>query len=940
MSRLRFSFGSLLAATITLGACAASTEDLATKSATDDPEADGGTTIVDPDSGSPSPQADAGWDSTDGTGNPDAGAVCGNGKLEKGEECDDGNTQSNDGCSATCKVESALEGDICPGATIALTAQGTNLHATVNGSTASAYNQYGSACGGGSGRDMVYTFTPPSSGKALVTLTAGFPAIISSRGTCDDATSEASCSDISAATGGTTTLEVPVFANTPVYFLVDGYGGSSGPFTLDIDVTTAVCGNGVAEAPESCDDGNLVGGDGCSAGCQLEEGGVLNNCPGEPFELTGPPGAVRKISFAGDTLVQGGTPALASVGCFYWAGNDVVYAIKSDVAGSVKADVVTGYSKANLHAKSDCYSSDYQLGCTQIEAPGAMSLEFPVNAGQWFYLFVDGHKESSKIYGGPYQLNVAITPSSCGNHLLDGNEQCDDGNTVAGDGCTADCKLETFADVDKCPGHPVPLNLQNDGTYTAVVSGTTKGMANDVKECGIYSSSGGDTVYAITPTTDGYLEGTLVGPFNSVLGVLKACTGTPAGAVATDILDCSYKASASTTPFGLIGLGSVMKTVATPVVANTTYYLFVESAVSSGLASGGSYELNVKVTPPTCGNGRIEGTETCDDGGRDPNDGCDADCHLEPITSRSTCNDAEAITLAPLGGGNYGASLARGTLNLLANGNFATSTLDACYALGKNAFFSVTAPAAGVLRATAKSTTFDVILGIRKPTCSLTGTPAMCANASTKGSEETLALPVAAGETIYIVVDGKDANESGRFNLDVSLVPPGCGDGFFTPTVDEECDDGNTISGDGCSATCKLEKTITGVDKCPGYTLALTGTGNTPRKGTVTFETTNLNADYVGACGGNAKDGVVRVVPNVAGTLKAQARSMANVTVYARSVCNDPTTEFAKSTYSTCTGVVHDTVTFGVSAGTEYFLFVDGLDGATGVPTLEVTVTP
>jgi hypothetical protein len=29
-----------------------------------------------------------------------------------------------------------------------------------------------------------------------------------------------------------------------------------------------------------------------------------------------------------------------------------------------------------------------------------------------------------------------------------------------------------------------------------------------------------------------------------------------------------------------------------------------------------------------------------------------------------------------------------------------------------------------------------------------------------------------------------------------------------------------------------------------------------------------------------------------------------------------------------------------VKAGTEYFLFVDGLDGATGVPSLDVTVTP
>jgi cysteine-rich repeat protein len=30
---------------------------------------------------------------------------CGNGKLEQGEQCDDGNTVSGDGCSSTCTIE-------------------------------------------------------------------------------------------------------------------------------------------------------------------------------------------------------------------------------------------------------------------------------------------------------------------------------------------------------------------------------------------------------------------------------------------------------------------------------------------------------------------------------------------------------------------------------------------------------------------------------------------------------------------------------------------------------------------------------------------------------------------------------------------------------------------------------------------------------------------
>ena len=44
---------------------------------------------------------------------------------------------------------------------------------------------------------------------------------------------------------------------------------------------------------------------------------------------------------------------------------------------------------------------------------------------------------------------------------------------------------------------------------------------------------------------------------------------------------------------------------------------------------------------------------------------------------------------------------------------------------------------------------------------------------------------------------------------------PYCGDGFLDPG--EECDDGNNVDGDGCSATCTIEE-VGGGDGCtPGY---------------------------------------------------------------------------------------------------------------------------
>jgi len=44
--------------------------------------------------------------------------------------------------------------------------------------------------------------------------------------------------------------------------------------------TASTCGNGVLEAGEECDDGNRVGGDGCSASCQIESAAGL--CAGVP----------------------------------------------------------------------------------------------------------------------------------------------------------------------------------------------------------------------------------------------------------------------------------------------------------------------------------------------------------------------------------------------------------------------------------------------------------------------------------------------------------------------------------------------------------------------------------------------------------------------------------------------------------------------------------
>ena len=142
MSPLRISASLVVALGVAVAACSADSVE-------GDTNNDAGTTSL-PDAAFP--PADAGTDATaDDAGDAAPPAVCGNGKKEGAETCDDTNTNDGDGCSSTCTIESAFEGDVCPGKTVALTANGQLLTATVSGATTGAFNHYGSACGGGSG---------------------------------------------------------------------------------------------------------------------------------------------------------------------------------------------------------------------------------------------------------------------------------------------------------------------------------------------------------------------------------------------------------------------------------------------------------------------------------------------------------------------------------------------------------------------------------------------------------------------------------------------------------------------------------------------------------------------------------------------------------------------------------------------------------------------
>jgi cysteine-rich repeat protein len=113
-----------------------------------------------------------------GSGAGSAMAVCGNGELETGESCDDGNTDGDDGCTADCAIEGSCASPVgLPMSNTTASQQQWTINASNGGES-----QVGlGACDGGplgSGSDRIYTFTTTDVRDVSVTLSASFLGLV------------------------------------------------------------------------------------------------------------------------------------------------------------------------------------------------------------------------------------------------------------------------------------------------------------------------------------------------------------------------------------------------------------------------------------------------------------------------------------------------------------------------------------------------------------------------------------------------------------------------------------------------------------------------------------------------------------------------------------------------------------------------------------------
>jgi len=171
--------------------------------------------------------------------------ACGNGTLDAGEGCDDGNALNGDGCTNACLVENTRP-----------------CNATAPGLTGDA------SCASG-----------------LCDMTSGAPGVCEPVG-CGDGrlAADEGCDDGNTVAGDGCSAMCLVENSRPCNAASPGLTGDASCASGICDATGGApgvcepvgCGNGRLEAGEGCDDGGTVAGDGCSATCRVEDGRACN----------------------------------------------------------------------------------------------------------------------------------------------------------------------------------------------------------------------------------------------------------------------------------------------------------------------------------------------------------------------------------------------------------------------------------------------------------------------------------------------------------------------------------------------------------------------------------------------------------------------------------------------------------------------------------------
>ncbi|MCP3100276.1 DUF4215 domain-containing protein [Myxococcus sp. K15C18031901] len=505
---------------------------------------------------------------------------CGDGVVSVREDCDDGNTNNNDGCSATCGIEPGYGCAGAPSSCARTCGNGAinpgeqcddgNLTAG-DGCDASCRVEAGHAC--------------PTPGQACVATCGN--GVINAGEQCDDG-------NVVNSDGCSASCRVE-----------RGYECTGAPSTC-----APLCGNSRLDPGELCDDGNTTANDGCSIACTLELG---YSCPtvGQPCAQTCGNGTVDPGEQCDDGNLTSGD------GCATECSVEPGYSCSRPSSGASVCQATCGNGTVDANETCDDGNTTNGDGCSQgcaVEAgyqcSGAPSTCATL-CGDGIRAGAEACDDGNTTNGDGCSNTCGVEPgwrcpppgnvcfNTCGNGTVESGEQCDDGDTTGGDGCSATCAVEPGY---SCSGTPSDCRTTcGDG----VVAGT--------EVCDDGNLESGDTC---SPRC--LWE---VGQPCSASGVCDSGVCNP---------NTDRCVLANVCGNGMIDEGEQCDDT------NTTAGDGCSAACA--IEAGYSCTGNPSTCAVTCGDGVKAASEACDDGNTTNGDGCSATCAVE---AGSACHNAD-----------------------------------------------------------------------------------------------------------------------------------------------------------------------------------------------------------------------------------------------------------------------------------------------------------
>jgi cysteine-rich repeat protein len=192
----------------------------------------------------------AGTSGSSGTGGSSSGG-CGNNVVTEDEQCDDGNKNNGDFCSAQCSVTVPTVGGGKAGCSNGVPLGGVPVHVfdtevilsgntTNTGSNATGTTTLCDNGPGGASPDVIFAVTAHRSGNLRAFVNADFDSMLYARsGECDGGT-QRDCEDFG---GSGETIFVPMTTGQTVWVVVDGFKDTAagsppdrGPFQLSLSI--------------------------------------------------------------------------------------------------------------------------------------------------------------------------------------------------------------------------------------------------------------------------------------------------------------------------------------------------------------------------------------------------------------------------------------------------------------------------------------------------------------------------------------------------------------------------------------------------------------------------------------------------------------------------------------------------------------------------------